>query len=44
MTLTDEPGYYKEGEYGFRIEDELLIIDVGDDYLGFENLTMCPYD
>lgn len=42
--MTDEPGFYKAGEYGIRIEDELLVVDAGDDFLGFENLTMCPYD
>jgi len=30
MIVTDEPGYYKEGSFGIRIEDLLVIVDVGD--------------
>ena len=44
MVLSDEPGYYKEGEFGIRIEDLLMIVDVGNDYLGFQTLTVVPYD
>ena len=44
MVLSDEPGYYKEGEFGIRIEDLLMIVDVGSDYLGFQTLTIVPYD
>jgi len=25
MVVTDEPGYYKEGQYGIRIENELIV-------------------
>lgn len=35
MIVTDEPGYYKANEYGIRIEDDLLIVNVGDEFLGF---------
>ena len=44
MVLSDEPGYYKEGKFGIRIEDLLMIVDVGNDYLGFQTLTVVPYD
>ena len=44
MVLSDEPGYYKEGEFGIRIEDLFMIVDVGSDYLGFQTLTIVPYD
>ena len=27
MVVTDEPGYYKEGGYGIRIEDCLLVVE-----------------
>ena len=30
-----EPGFYKQGEFGIRIEDLLMVVDVGDDCLGF---------
>ena len=25
MVVTDEPGFYKDGEYGIRIENELIV-------------------
>lgn len=50
MILSNEPGYYKEGAYGIRIENLVLVIDTGerDDagrkILGFETLTLAPYE
>jgi len=49
MILSDEPGYYKTGEYGIRIENLILTvareIDGAErDMLGFETLTFAPYD
>jgi Xaa-Pro aminopeptidase len=49
MILSDEPGYYKTGEYGIRIENLLLVeeraIAGGEtDSLGFETLTLVPID
>ncbi|EGR31899.1 hypothetical protein IMG5_100490 [Ichthyophthirius multifiliis] len=44
MIVSDEPGYYKDGEFGIRIEDDLVVINKGNEFLGFENLTLCPYD
>lgn len=47
MTVTDEPGFYKEGHYGIRIENVLIVKDaklennfgnVG--FLEFENITL----
>ncbi|MDO4485144.1 MAG: aminopeptidase P family protein [Bacillota bacterium] len=43
MITTDEPGFYLEGKYGIRIENELLCVDKGG-RLAFEAVTMCPYD
>ena len=47
MILSNEPGYYKAGEYGIRIENLVLVeervIDGADGaYLGFETLTFVP--
>jgi Xaa-Pro aminopeptidase len=42
--VTDEPGYYKKDAFGIRIEDELVVVNKGNGFLGFENLTKCPYD
>ena len=51
MMLSNEPGYYKAGEYGIRIENLLLIeprlIPGGDPeraMLGFETLTWAPIE
>ena len=50
MILSNEPGHYKEGEYGIRIENLLAItppdIPAGGDrmMLGFETLTFVPID
>jgi Xaa-Pro aminopeptidase len=49
MILSNEPGYYKAGEYGIRIENLLLVeereITGGEDVmLGFETLTLAPID
>ncbi len=49
MLLSNEPGYYKAGEFGIRIENLVLVepreIDGAEgDYLGFETLTFAPID
>lgn len=43
MITSNEPGVYLEGQYGIRIENEILCVDKGD-FLAFENLTFCPYE
>lgn len=51
MIVSNEPGYYKHGHYGIRIES--LVLTVKDDNLSsyenspfyaFETLTLCPID
>ena len=49
MIISNEPGYYKQGEYGIRIENLVLVVDKpvtgGDkETLGFETLTYVPID
>ena len=49
MILSNEPGYYKQGHFGIRIENLVLVVPVeiegGEgDYLGFETLTFAPLD
>jgi Xaa-Pro aminopeptidase len=49
MILSNEPGYYKAGEYGIRIEnlvivEERAIAGAERAMLGFETITFCPYD
>ena len=44
--ISNEPGYYKEGEYGIRIENLVHVTksDVAPDYFEFETLTLAPID
>ncbi len=49
MIVSNEPGYYKSGDYGIRIENLVAVIEVKVDgaerpMLGFENLTLAPID
>jgi len=50
MILSDEPGYYRAGAYGIRIENLLLVVEAGRpeggdvELLGFETLTLAPID
>ena len=50
MIVSNEPGYYKKGEYGIRIESLLLVVEKGTPpggelaLLGFETLTLAPVD
>ncbi len=44
MIMSDEPGYYVDGEYGIRIENEVLFVDKGNGDMTIENLTFCPYE
>jgi len=49
MILSNEPGYYKPGEFGIRIENLVLvekreIPGMEGEWLGFETLTLVPID
>jgi Xaa-Pro aminopeptidase len=49
MFLSNEPGYYKTGEYGIRVENLVLVepreIEGAEKrMLGFETLTFAPID
>jgi len=43
MIVSNEPGYYKEGHYGIRIEN-LVFIKKNKNKLHFENLTLAPIE
>ncbi|MCQ2551115.1 MAG: M24 family metallopeptidase [Clostridia bacterium] len=43
MITSNEPGIYVEGEYGIRLENEMLCVEK-DGHLEFEILTLCPFD
>ena len=49
MILSNEPGYYKPGEYGIRIENLVLVVEkdvpgADKEVLGFETLTFVPIE
>lgn len=49
MILSNEPGYYKAGAYGIRIENLVLVVPIEvegaeKEMLGFETLTFAPID
>ena len=50
MIISNEPGYYREGHYGIRLENLVIVEDAaaiqgGDKpMLGFETITLCPFD
>jgi Xaa-Pro aminopeptidase len=50
MIVSDEPGYYKTGAYGIRIENLVVVTPLGAaagaerEILGFEVLTLAPID
>ena len=44
MILSNEPGYYKEGEYGIRIENIIVVKEDTENRLKFENISLAPID
>ena len=48
MVVSNEPGYYKENEFGIRCENLIFVKKIkevdGNKLLGFENLTYVPFD
>jgi Xaa-Pro aminopeptidase len=51
MILSNEPGYYREGAFGIRIENLIVVEELtplphgdGATHLGFETLTYAPID
>lgn len=45
MVTSNEPGYYKEGEYGIRIENLVITVESGKSgFYAFETITLFPID
>lgn len=44
MITSNEPGYYKAGEFGIRHENLILAQSDENDYVSFEVLTLAPFD
>lgn len=48
MVMSNEPAFYRKGEYGIRTENMMVCVE-GEktgfgQFLGFETLTLCPID
>jgi Xaa-Pro aminopeptidase len=48
MVLSDEPGIYREGNYGIRLENLIVVQSAGATEFGefhaFDVLTLCPFE
>lgn len=48
MILSNEPGYYRDGEFGMRCENLVVVQEVEGEFeapmLGFDALTLVPFD
>ena len=45
MVTSNEPGYYKEGHYGIRIENLVITVDSENEgFLEFDTITLFPID
>ena len=49
MIISNEPGYYKTGEYGMRVENLIVVVEdkngkTTNDFYSFETISLCPID
>ncbi|HPE75116.1 MAG TPA: aminopeptidase P family protein [Draconibacterium sp.] len=48
MVMSNEPAFYREGEYGIRTENMIVCVELEKtqfgQFLSFETLTVCPID
>ncbi|MBL6664359.1 MAG: aminopeptidase P family protein [Rickettsiales bacterium] len=44
MVLSNEPGFYKDGKYGIRIENLVVVKEIDESLLGFETISLAPID
>ncbi|XP_049618231.1 xaa-Pro aminopeptidase 2 [Syngnathus scovelli] len=48
MFTSIEPGYYKDNDFGIRIEDVVVVVPIhtkyGHNYLTFDTVSLVPYD
>lgn len=48
MVTTNEPGLYREGQWGIRLENCAVCVEAGRSefgtFLKFDDLTLCPFD
>jgi len=45
MCVSDEPGFYQDGEFGIRIENVITCVKhpSNPDFLSWKNMTVAPY-
>ncbi|MGV8953134.1 MAG: aminopeptidase P family protein [Cypionkella sp.] len=44
VIMTIEPGYYAEGDFGLRVENQVEVVAAGAGFLAFRSLTLAPID
>ena len=44
MVLSNEPGFYAAGKWGIRLENLVAVTAQDEGYLGFETLTLVPFE
>ena len=44
VVMTIEPGYYAEGRFGLRVENQVEVVAAGAGFLAFRSLTLAPID
>ena len=44
MVISNEPGFYKEGNYGIRCENLVVVIENSDSMLSFDTISFAPFD
>ena len=44
MVISNEPGFYKEGDYGIRCENLVVVVENFDSMLSFETISFAPFD
>jgi Xaa-Pro aminopeptidase len=44
MIFSNEPGYYKENQFGIRLENMMLVKKETNGFLSFETISLVPFD
>ncbi|GHU17703.1 Xaa-Pro aminopeptidase [Alphaproteobacteria bacterium] len=44
MLLSNEPGFYREGEFGVRLENMMIVTEESYGFMGFDTISLVPFD
>ena len=44
MVISNEPGFYKEGDFGIRCENLVVVVENKNSMLSFETISFAPFD